>query len=185
MIDANLIQLALLGNQSACRQLYERHVQRVQLYFVRSGFTAADAEDLSQEAFIRFFRSLKSFDPQRGQLRTWLGAIARNVARRRWAARTAESQYDPQLAENMFASIDNPGDESAFREYRQAVNKCLGLLPEDLAGMVRLRYVQGLSTRGVAAETGMPEATVRLRLAEALALLQRCLRSKGILQADS
>ena len=48
--------------------------------------------------------------------------------------------------------------------------------------LMRLRYVSAGTTRGIATATDVPEATVRLRLTEALGLLERCLKSKGVLE---
>ncbi len=57
----------------------------------------------------------------------------------------------------------------------------MGQLPESLWEMVRLRYVEARTLRGVAAATGVPEATVRVRLEEALAKIERCLKAKGVI----
>jgi DNA-directed RNA polymerase specialized sigma24 family protein len=55
-------------------------------------------------------------------------------------------------------------------------------LSPDVANLVRLRYVEARTTRGVGQAAGLPESTVRLRLAEARNLLERCLRGKGVLE---
>ena len=57
----------------------------------------------------------------------------------------------------------------------------LSLFDMDLGRIIRLRYVQGRTTRGIAAVTEMAEATVRSRLKEAVSLLESCLRDKGVL----
>ncbi len=178
---SELIGRCLRGEQSACQQLYRAHAGRVRVYFRRSGFAPADADDLTQEAFIRVFRSLGGFDAGRGAFSTWVGAIARNVARKRWARRADPSDLDPELAEEMLAATDNPAADSEQREQLDALARCVGELPEEPARLVRLRYVQGLTTRGLAAATGLPEATVRLRLAQAVEALTRCMKAKGMM----
>jgi RNA polymerase sigma-70 factor (ECF subfamily) len=155
---------------------------RVRAYLLRSGFGPADADDLAQETFLRAFRSLATFEVERGSFVRWLGAIARNVARRRWHRRREPDSFDPELAEEMFAAPDNPGESPEAREEFQAVRACVDALPAELARIVRLRYVEGRTTRGVSAAAGLPEATVRLRLKEACALLAECLRGKGFLE---
>ena len=180
--DRHLIERGLAGEAPAHAELHARHGGRVVAYFLRSGFSATDAEDLCQEVFLRAFRSLATFDADKGALATWLGAIARNVARRRWARRAQPDSFDPELAEEMFAAADNPGHSPEAREELQAVRDCVEALPAELGRIVRLRYVEGRTTRGVAAATGIPEATVRSRLTECRGLLERCLRGKGILE---
>jgi RNA polymerase sigma-70 factor, ECF subfamily len=182
--DLALIHRAVSGDQSACRELYWQHQERVRGYFARSGFCPADVDDLSQDTFVRFFRSLAGFDSGRGEIGTWLGATARNVARKSWARRDSQMQLDPELAESMFAALDSPADEALFREQVAAVRDCVGRLPDDLSLLVRLRYVEGLSTRGVSGRGALAESTTRVRLAEALRLLEQCLKSKGIVKAS-
>jgi len=176
-----LISGCLSGQETACRSLYAAHGGRVKAYFLRSGFDHADADDLTQETFLRAFRSLGTFDNRRGHFGGWLAAVARNVARKHWRRR-GETDIDPALAEEMFASAVNPAADAARREETDAVNECIAQLPEELARIVRLRYVDGLTTRGLAGATGMAESTVRLRLTEAMAMLHRCLKAKGLMQ---
>lgn len=150
-------------------------------YLLRSGFALADAEDLAQETFARAFSALATFDARRGTLRGWLSAIARNVARKHWARRKDPDHFDPELAEETLAAPDNPGRTAEDREEVEAVRDCVEALPAELARIVRLRYVEGRTTRGAAAAASVPEATVRLRLGQARELLEKCLREKGLM----
>jgi RNA polymerase sigma-70 factor (ECF subfamily) len=174
---------ALLGNPAACGALYDANARWVSVYFLRCGFARADADDLVQETFVRVFRSLETFDSARGSLRPWLAAIARNAARRRWSARPRPENFDPELAEQMLtAPDDGPAAEAGRREEIDAVRQCVRTLPEDLQRVVRLRYVEGQTTRGIAAGIRIAEATVRLRIEEARRRIEKCLRGKGVVQ---
>jgi len=174
---------ALAGNPAACGALYDANARWVTVYFLRCGFAGADADDLVQETFVRVFRSLETFDPARGPFRPWLAAIARNAARRRWSARPRPENFDPELAEKVLTSPDaGPAGEAGRREEIDAVRQCVRTLPEDLQRVVRLRYVDGQTTRGIAAETRIAEATVRLRIEEARRRIEKCLRGKGVVQ---
>ncbi len=179
--DAQLVEGVLAGERPAFEALYGRHAGRVIAYFLRSGFSGADADDLTQEVFLRVHRSLDTYDAARGAFRTWIGAIARNVARRHWSRNKAAESFDSQLAEEVFAAADNPHTSPQVREEIDALQQCVGELPQELAAMVKLRYVQGRTTRGIAGITGLPESTVRLRLRQAQEMLERCLRQKGVL----
>jgi RNA polymerase sigma-70 factor (ECF subfamily) len=177
--DNQLVARILAGDAAAFTELYDAHAGRTKAFFLRAGFTPADAEDLLQESFVRAFRSIGSYDARKGEFVTWLGAIARNVARRQWGRRREADLLDPGLAEEMFAVHDNPGETAAAGEEIRAIGDCISLLPGDLARLVRLRYVEGRTTRGVAQAAGMPEATVRSRLAEAHGKLAECMSGKG------
>lgn len=168
------------GEAIAFTQVYARHEGRVKAYFRRRGFGPADAEDLTQEVFVRIFKSLHTFDAARGPLGPWLATVVRNVARRRWQRRTPADGLDPEMAEALLAAPEDPAGSPEAREQVAALAGCIESLPPDLARMVRLRYVEGLTTRGIADATRMAEATVRLRLSEAKELLERCLKGKGV-----
>lgn len=180
--EAQLIPRCRAGDAAAQRELYASHARRVAAYFLRSGFAPADADDLVQETFTRVFRSLGTYDPARGAFGAWLATIARNVARRRWGRRPEPDSFDPELAGDVLVAPGNPHAEAAGREEIDALRDCISRLPEEIARIVHLRYVQGRTTRGVAAAAGIPEATVRLRLADAHGRLERCLRDKGVLE---
>ena len=178
--DTRLIERCRKRDVKAYETLYHAHAGRVAAYFLRSGFAHADADDLTQETFVRAFRSLATFDAQKGTFRRWLAEIARNVARSQWGRRKQAELFDAELAEEMLLATENPSEAPEAREELAAVGDCVGRLPEELWQIVRLRYVVGRTLRGVAASANMPEATVRLRLQEALALLARCLKQKGV-----
>jgi RNA polymerase sigma-70 factor (ECF subfamily) len=161
-------------------RLYADHLGRVRAYLGRCGFAGADVDDLAQEVFVRAFQSRHTFDPSRGPVGPWLGAIAHNVARRQWGRRAQPDLFDPSLAAEVFAAPENPGPTPEAQDALAALRACLETLPPDLRNIVRLRYVEGRTTRGVAEAARTAEATVRLRLDEAKTLLARCLKGKGV-----
>jgi RNA polymerase sigma-70 factor (ECF subfamily) len=174
--------LAAGGGLPAADRLYAEHAGRVRAYLRRCGFGPADVDDLAQEVFLRAHKSRDTFDAARGTAGQWLAAIARNAARRRWD-RASPATFDPALAEAALAdpAADSIADSAAQRhEEIQALRQCIAALPPDLARIISLRYVDGRTTRAIAETERMAEATVRLRLSEAKAVLERCLRSKGV-----
>jgi RNA polymerase sigma-70 factor (ECF subfamily) len=177
-----LISRCRSGDSDAFAALYDLYAGRVVGYFRRSGFSAPDAADLTQETFVRVFKSLHTFDPQRGGFSVWISMIARNVSRRYWSRRKDGEQFDPAMADEMFAAPDNPHETPETREEIDAVRQCVAQLPDELSKIVRLRYVEGRTTRGIAAAAQMPESTVRMRLDQARLEIARCLRAKGVLE---
>ncbi len=180
--ERELVRLALHGERAAFEQLYAAHARRVLAYLYRCGFAPATADDLVQETFLSAYASLETFDGERGGFSAWVGGIARNAARKHWARRKDGESFDPALAEQVLAGGEEPAETAESNEEISAVRACVETLPEELRRIVRLRYVDGRTTRGVAAAAGLPEATVRLRLEQAGELLARCLRSKGVLE---
>jgi RNA polymerase sigma-70 factor (ECF subfamily) len=167
------------GDTAAWFELHTARAGALKAYFLRSGFDHADADDLTQDTFVRAFRSFNTFDPERGSLSTWLAAIARNIARKRWQKADPPDHLDPELAEEVFGVLESPDGSAADREELDALSRCIDRLPPELARIVHLRYVQGRSIRGITTAIEMPESTVALRLREINGLLARCLRGQG------
>jgi RNA polymerase sigma-70 factor (ECF subfamily) len=168
------------GDTAAFDRLYARYVGWVMAYLRRSGFEPADADDLAQEVFVRLVKSIHTFDAGRGAFVPWLATVTRNVARRSWGGRPPPDHLDPEMAEAVFAAAEDAAARPETREEIEALRGCIDALPPDLARFVRLRYVEGMTTRGMAEAERLAEATVRLRLGEAKALLEKCLQSKGV-----
>ncbi|MBS3820764.1 MAG: sigma-70 family RNA polymerase sigma factor [Planctomycetes bacterium] len=177
--DKDIIARCLDGEAAAFDELYATHAGRVKGFLLRSGFDPADADDQTQEVFLRVYKSLKTYDPQRGGFRPWLGAVVRNVARRYWSKRKQPESFDPQLAMQMFEAPD--GQSASQREELNALRQAISKLDGERAQLLRLRYVEGLTTRAIAKRINMPESTVRLRLGEARSQLAVAMRSMGFL----
>jgi RNA polymerase sigma-70 factor (ECF subfamily) len=171
------VQQARGGSEDAFEWLYARYAPRVKAYFLRCGFIG-EADDVLQETFLRAFGSLSTYDADKGAFATWLGAIARNVARKRWRKKNGPPDaIDPELAAEVLTRDD--ADPPQTREELSALDGCVHQLPSEKRALIELRYVKAMTTRGMAEELDIPESTVRLRLAEAMAELRTCLGGKG------
>lgn len=181
--DQELIErILLLNDRAAFETLYARHAGRVKAYLLRSGFRTPRADDLTQDVFLRVYRSLETFDGDKGRFSTWLGTIARNVARKQWAARGDEESLDPELAERVLGGENDPSAWASAEEELAAVGECVERLSGTLKRIVQLRYVEARTTRAIGEALDMPESTVRKRLDEARQAVGRCLAEKGILE---
>jgi RNA polymerase sigma-70 factor, ECF subfamily len=179
--DAELAKQAAAGDRDAFDLLVRRYDARiVNLARALTGGDA-DAEDLAQEAFIRAFRGIHRF---RGEsaFRTWLHTIAVNVIR---THHTRRSRWRRLFAEPTDAGDDTgteieraavPGFEADVVR-RDAVDRALARLPEDLRLVVTLRDVQGLDYREIADVLGVPMGTVESRLFRARQKLRPMLAS--------
>ncbi|HIE21340.1 MAG TPA: sigma-70 family RNA polymerase sigma factor [Acidimicrobiia bacterium] len=116
----------------------------------------ADAEDLTQEVFIRAYRALKEYDPNRIRelrLRTWMWTIALNLGRNR--ARDRARRPVPVPLEDRHGSSDPETPDN------QAWDRRLAALPHPQRRAVVLRHVAGLSNSEIAEALGRPEGTVK------------------------
>jgi RNA polymerase sigma-70 factor (ECF subfamily) len=182
--DAALIQRCAAGEQSACAELVASHERMVyQLSFHLLG-DRDEALDLSQEVFLRVFRTLPSF---RGQaaLRTWIYRIVINQARNRqrwWRRRRRSDQV--QLEQHVLEhgdlrepnDADSPHRALARKELAAKLWAALDGLPFDQRTVVVLREIDGLTYEEIAESLAVAIGTVKSRLTRARQTLRRELR---------
>ncbi len=165
------------GNADAFEALVRRYQTRIiNLSRAYSG-NAADAEDLAQGVFVRVYRSLDRF---RGEslFRTWLYKIALNVARSHHARRARQQPVWGDSGADDTRPFDPPADGSdveAALVRRDAIDRALAELPDDLREAVILRDVHGLDYRDIAEAIGAPMGTVESRIFRARQRLRRAL----------
>lgn len=141
------------------------------------------AEDVAQEAFARVFTHRREFDPA-ARFSTWVWRIAVNLCRDelRRRERRRESAIEGEAGEGVAAELEmvedrpGPAEVAEALERAEAVRRALLKLPEPYRVVVALRHYEGLRFPEVAEVLGVPEGTVKSRMAEALDRLERLLR---------
>lgn len=177
--DEALLKRAKAGDSLAFRSLVERYEPAVAATAAGMLGRGADAEDVAQETFIRFYRSMEAF---RGDsaLKTYLTRIAINLSlsalkkrKRIWTRfpsrdRNEARWYDP---------AGEPPDTALEDERRRRVREAIDGLDEKHRAVVVLRMMEGCSTRETAEILEVPEGTVLSRLARAMKRLEEALDS--------
>lgn len=123
------------------------------------------AEEVTQDAFVRVWRRAASFDPERGQVVSWLLTITRNLAIDAIRLRR-DPPIDPALVSTLADSAPDAG-------YQIEVRTQLDVLPTDQARVVVLAAYYGFTVREVADIEGIPLGTAKTRLRRGLARLRR------------
>lgn len=183
--DLHLIERCLNGEEAAWEDLVKVHTRRVYSICFRFTGSNQEAQDLSQEVFLRVFRSLKSFRAGEGTFTVWLGRLTRNLLidhyRRTKLERSTDSIEDalPVLEEKTAMSARADG-LLAGREASEALQGALQKLSPELRETVILRDLEELEYREIAQVLNVPEGTVKSRLNRGRAELARILRRNKV-----
>jgi RNA polymerase sigma-70 factor (ECF subfamily) len=172
MTDRAIIQLVLAGDVEAFSRLVDRHYDRCARIAMRILGNREDAEEAVQDAFLRAFRALASYE-DRERFSAWLSRILINQCRtiRTRVQRREEvfSHLDLSDAE-LFA--DTESVESAWPDLERA----LAQLPADQREAVVLRYADDLTYEEMARITGAGESALKMRVQRAFARLRALLQ---------
>jgi RNA polymerase sigma-70 factor (ECF subfamily) len=166
--ERSLVQRAQRGDQEAFATLFQLHKKRVYSVCLQMTKDVADAEDLTQEAFLQVFRNVNSF---RGDsaFSTWLYRIAVNTVLMKLRRRKTPpllSLDEPVSPESPSLKRDvgkaDPNLSGAVD--RIALRRAIEELPVDLREVIVLRQLEGMSCKDIAAVVRIPMGTVMSRL---------------------
>jgi RNA polymerase sigma-70 factor (ECF subfamily) len=182
--DAQLVELCLRGDAAAWEELVRRHMGR--LYSICYRFTgkAHEAEDLTQEVFLRVYQTLRSYRAEEGKFGTWVTSVARNLLidhyRRTRRDRETRSLDDEEAGVGELAGRGRlPDDLARASEVHAQVHRALGRLSPDLREAVILRDLEGLEYREIQQVLAVPEGTVKSRINRGRIELARVLEQMG------
>ena len=185
-LDYTLVQRCLSGDAAGWEELVRVHTRRVYGLCYRFTSSEAEAQDLTQEIFLRVFRSLKSYRSTEGSFSTWLTRLSRNLLIDHYRRTRQERLTDPiedqlpvleQKEHGAMASV-RPDRALAGREASEILQAALAKLSPELRETVILRDLQELEYREVAEVLKIPEGTVKSRLNRGRAELARLLRKQ-------
>jgi len=187
-----LVRRCVSGDAAAWEEIVQRYHRRIYNICYRFAGSGSDAEDLTQEVFIKMYKTLSSYDADRGAFMTWVTTITRNLLvdhfRRTKLERvtdsldTTSSDHEDAmpLSEQLPDHSPPPDSKVQSRETREAVHLALQRLSPELREAVILRDLQDMDYREIAAVLRVPEGTVKSRInrgrAELARLLQRTYR---------
>jgi RNA polymerase sigma factor (sigma-70 family) len=177
--DAGIVRRCLAGDERAYRELVERYQRPVYTVAFRMVRSAEDAEDVTQETFVRVFRALDRYDPARS-FEAWLFTITTRLCidllRRRKVRPVPLVRRDPESDEEQITDVEDPGlrpdEQATHAEEEQRARTLIESLPPHYRIVVVLRHQQDLSYEEIAETLHLPLGTVKARIHRARALLK-------------
>jgi RNA polymerase sigma-70 factor, ECF subfamily len=187
-----LVERCLKGDSFAWTELVKAHHRRVYGLCFRFTGSTSDAEDLTQEVFLKVYGNLSAFDLTRGSFQTWITTMTRNLLvdhfRRSRAQRATDSMdagwdgdgEEMPLARRLADQGPTQHDRAVHKEIEKMVQVALTKISPELREAVILRDLQDLDYKEIAQVLHIPEGTVKSRISRGRAELARLLeRSKG------
>jgi RNA polymerase sigma-70 factor, ECF subfamily len=162
--DALLVERAKKGDRLAFEELVRRYADRLYAVVLRFVGDAGEAEEVTQESFLRAWRSVRKFEG-RSQFFTWLYRIGINEAKRRAERRPPDVvSMEERPLEDAVDVSEAPDVRAGQRDLRGVLERAVRALPPDYRAPLILRDVEGLSTREAAEVMGLREAAFKSRL---------------------
>jgi RNA polymerase sigma-70 factor (ECF subfamily) len=169
--DIALMTAMANGDRAALAALYDRHAPTLLALGLRIVKHRGEAEDLLHDVFLEAWRNAKSYDLNRGRVRTWLVIRMRSRALDVLkSARVSRRTDDERVAERVVGD-DDPSASPDQRRVRAA----LAEIPPEQRTILELAYFEGLSCSDIATRLTIPIGTVKSRLAAALSKLRNTL----------
>jgi RNA polymerase sigma-70 factor (ECF subfamily) len=175
--DEELVARARDGDRAAFEELVRRHADRLHAVVLRMAGSSHEAEEVTQEAFLRAWRGIRSFKGD-AQFFTWLYRIGVNEARRRAQRRPAGGMV-ASLEDHRFEPRDpgpGPARTAEHRDLRSALEDAVGALDPEYRAPLVLRDIEGLSTAEAAEIMGLGEAAFKSRLHRARLAVRAAVR---------
>lgn len=178
---AELVRRARAGDGTAWEDIVTAFSRRIFNLAYRFTSSPDAAEDLTQEVFIRVYRSLEQYDPKQGDLANWLMLLARNliIDDYRHRARNPQNSMADAVDDHTYhlRAVGNTAHKEMERkELAHQVQQGIDKLPEDLRTCVILRDIEELTYQEIVDVLQIPEGTVKSRINRGRIELAKILR---------
>jgi RNA polymerase sigma-70 factor (ECF subfamily) len=185
---ADMAARCLAGDGAAWEELARTQHRRIYGICYRFTGSQSDAEDQTQEVFLKMYRNLSSFDPTKGGFTTWLTTLTRNLLvdnyRRSRLERASDSldetysgeEDGPTKAERLVDSGKSQEQHVAGLELKAQIQAALAQVSPDLREAVILRDLEDMDYKEIAEILGVPQGTVKSRISRGRAELARLLK---------
>jgi len=191
-VVAALLRRCMAGDAAAWEEIVQRYHRRIYNICYRFAGSGDDAQDLTQDVFIKMYKTLNTYDVERGAFMTWVTTITRNLLVDHFRKSKHDRMTDsldaaPSEHEDAIPLSDRiqdrglpPDARVQSRETGEAVHLALQRLSPELREAVILRDLQDMDYKEIASVLRVPEGTVKSRInrgrAELARLLQRTYR---------
>ena len=183
MDDIFLIEQVRSGNKNAFKILILRYQRMIFSFLSSFRFPSQVTEDLAQETFLNAYKSISSYDPQKGaSFSTWLFTIARNQAInvRKRDILFAEKQQRV-IAEHETRTEPSEHKKLELQNLKEVLQKAIHKLPKQFQTALVLSYFEELTLEEIASIEECPVGTIKSRIFRGKKILRNILQKEGVL----
>jgi RNA polymerase sigma-70 factor (ECF subfamily) len=185
---AKLVRQCMAGDSQAWQQLVVSQHRRIYAICYRFTGSGNDAEDLTQEVFLKLYKNLASFDTQKGSFQTWITTLARNLlvdhfrrTRLERASESLDASFDgegdgPTMGDKLADPRPSQEQHVAGLELKVRVQNALKQLSPELREAVILRDLEDMDYKEISQVLRIPEGTVKSRISRGRGELARLLQ---------
>jgi len=185
---AKLVRQCMAGDSQAWQQLVVSQHRRIYAICYRFTGSGADAEDLTQDVFLKLYKNLSSFDTQKGSFQTWITTLARNLlvdhfrrTRLDRASDSLDASFDgeedgPTMGDRLADNRPSQEQHVAGLELKARIQGALKQLSPELREAVILRDLEDMDYKEIAQVLRIPEGTVKSRISRGRGELARLLQ---------
>jgi RNA polymerase sigma-70 factor, ECF subfamily len=175
--DLQVLTALRQGDTSALGIVYDRYGTAVYRLALRMLTDPTEAEDLTQEVFLAFWRGVDKYEADRGTLLVFLLTITRSRALNRFKQQASAQNLHQRCGNYLPITNSNPGMEAVtLDELRERMGSALGQLPTAQKQVLEMGYYQGKSQSEIAQELDLPLGTVKTRSRQGLLKLRQFLQ---------
>ena len=176
--EEELIQLLKSSDQSAFEYLYDHYSGALNGVIFKIINDQHLAEDILQEAFVKIWNNISSYDSSKGRLFTWMLNITRNLTIDTVRSKGYKKQAKIQNSEIAVSYTSNNINENDKFD-ALGIRKQTLLLKEEQKRVIDLAYFEGFTQEEISKKLGIPLGTVKTRMRAAISVLKKLLEPKN------
>lgn len=173
-----LLTQAKSGDKEAFALLYKEYYVPVYRYIYLRVKSREQAEDLTQDVFLKIYRNIGSIDPEVASPLNYFYTITRNTLIDTWRKKTPDTVSDEDHLNTIPDEAPTALETASLKEQSSLIRECLTELTNDQREVVTLRFIEDLSTHEVAEILGKKETAVRQLQVRGLRTLSKVFKQK-------